>query len=99
MAERTTGTDAQAEKVHRAGAFDIRNFIGMLIGIFGVVLLLAAVFDSEAALAKTDGVRINLWAGLGMVATAIVFFVWARLRPVVVPQGTTSEGGPTTGAH
>ena len=76
----TTGT------AHRAGAFDIRNFIGMLIGIFGVVLLLASIFDSEAEIAKADGVRVNLWAGLGMVITALVFFAWARLRPVVVPE-------------
>lgn len=78
----TTGTP------HRAGAFDIRNFIGMLIGIFGVVLVLASFFDSAADIAKADGVRVNLWAGVGMILTALVFFAWARLRPVVVPEDT-----------
>ncbi len=84
----TTGATGDGTKVRRAGAFDIRNFIGMLIGIYGVVLVLAAIFDSEAGLAKTDGVQINLWAGIGMVVTALVFFTWARLRPVVVPEDT-----------
>lgn len=98
MAENTGTTGATSSatgdgaKARRAGAFDIRNFIGMLIGIYGVVLVLAAIFDSEAGLAKTDGVNINLWAGIGMLVTALAFFTWARLRPVVVPpdSGTSS---------
>ncbi|ROR91616.1 hypothetical protein [Nocardioides aurantiacus] len=88
MAEKMSGADAQAERTRKAGAFDIRNFIGMLIGIFGVVLLIASIFDSAADIAKADGVRVNLWAGAGMVLTALVFFAWARLRPVVVPEDT-----------
>lgn len=82
MAEHETETTGNARK---AGAFDIRNFIGLLIGIYGVVLLITSFFDDAAEIAKADGVRINLWAGLGMTVVAIGFFVWARLRPVVVP--------------
>ncbi|WP_445256895.1 hypothetical protein [Nocardioides aurantiacus] len=84
----TGGASTGTTGARKAGAFDIRNFIGMLIGIFGVVLLLASIFDSEADIAKADGVRVNLWAGAGMVLTALVFFAWARLRPVVVPEDT-----------
>ena len=54
MAEKMSGADAQAERTRKAGAFDIRNFIGMLIGIFGVVLLIASIFDSAADIAKAD---------------------------------------------
>jgi hypothetical protein len=99
MAENTHKSSATPDAAPRqAGAFDIRNFIGMLIGIYGVVLVLASIFDSEAGLAKTDGVRINLWAGIGMVVTALVFFTWARLRPVVVPADTgTSSTSDTSG--
>lgn len=94
----TSSTTGDGAKARRAGAFDIRNFIGMLIGIYGVVLVLAAIFDSEAGLAKTDGVQVNLWAGIGMVVTALVFFIWARLRPVVVPADTgTSSTADTPG--
>lgn len=86
MAEHDTGT---TEPVRKAGAFDIRNFIGLLIGIYGVVLLITSFFDDAAQIAKADGVRINLWAGLGMTIVAIGFFVWARVRPVVVPVHAT----------
>lgn len=80
------------ETPHKAGAFDIRNFIGMLIGFFGLVLVLVAIFDTpQAELQRADGVRLNLWAGLGMLVAAAVFLVWARLRPVIVP--AASETG------
>ena len=94
MAERTAAhdgatndgsTDDGSARAHRAGAFDIRNFIGLLIGIYGLVLVIASFFDSGKELSKADGVRINLWAGLGMLVVAGAFVLWARLRPVVVP--------------
>jgi uncharacterized membrane protein YidH (DUF202 family) len=74
------------EEVHRAGAFDIRTFIGSLIGIYGVVLVVVGlVGTSDKQLAKSDQLNINLWAGIGMVVVAVFFLVWARLRPVVIP--------------
>ncbi|WP_030485839.1 hypothetical protein [Nocardioides aequoreus] len=69
-----------------AGAFDIRNFIGLLLGLYGVILVVAQFLDSEEQLAKADGLRVNLWTGLALLVTALVFFVWARLRPIVVPE-------------
>ncbi len=69
-----------------AGAFDIRNFIGLLLGLYGVILVAAQFLDSEEQLAKADGLRVNLWTGLALLATALVFAVWARLRPIVVPE-------------
>ncbi len=79
---------------HQAGTFDIRVFIAMLIGVYGVVLLvLGLVGTPEEQLARADGLNINLWAGLGMVVAAALFVLWARLRPVVVPDH--HEGGNT----
>ena len=80
-------TDSQDTSTGKktAGAFDIRMIISMLIGLYGVVLVITGlVATSDADLDKADGVNINLWAGLGMVAVAAVFLVWARLRPIVV---------------
>ena len=78
--------DAAGEATHQAGAFDIRTFIALLIGIYGVVLVATGLFGTtEEALAKADGLNINLWAGLGMVVVAALFQIWARARPVVVP--------------
>jgi hypothetical protein len=68
-----------------AGAFDIRNIIGTLLGIYGVVLVIAGLFmDTEEA--KTGGINANLWAGLALFIAAVVFLSWARLRPIVVPE-------------
>ena len=73
-------------RVHKAGAFDMRNFIAALIGIYGVVLVIYGIIGSSAAqLKKADNVNINLWAGIGMIVVAAIFIIWARLRPVVVP--------------
>jgi hypothetical protein len=68
-----------------AGAFDIRNIIGLLLGIYGLVLLLAGLFlDAEEE--KTGGVNANLWTGIGLLVAAAVFLAWARLKPIVVPE-------------
>ena len=69
--------------VQTAGAFDIRNFIGTLLGLFGLVLVAMGLFafgPEEAA--KTDGLNANLWAGLAMVLVAVLFIVWTRLDPI-----------------
>ncbi len=51
-----------------------------------MVLVATGLFGtSEEALAKADGLNINLWAGLGMVVVGALFQIWARARPVVVP--------------
>lgn len=76
----------RGQKAKRAGAFDIRTFIGLLIGIYGVVLVAdGLVGTSEAELARAGGLNINLVAGIGMVLVAVAFLVWAKVRPVVVP--------------
>lgn len=82
-----TTTTSTTEAPHRAGAFDIRTFIALLIGVYGVVLVVAGlVGTSETELDKSDGLNINLIAGIGMVVVSAVFLAWARLRPVVVPE-------------
>jgi membrane-bound ClpP family serine protease len=75
-----------ATQKRTVGLFDIRFIIGGLIGLYGVILILLGLFNaSDDELAKGDGLNINLWAGLGMLAVGIAFGVWARLRPVIVP--------------
>ena len=82
-----TGSTSTAEAPHRAGAFDIRTFIALLIGVYGLVLVVAGlVGTSETELDKSDGLNINLIAGIGMVAVSAAFLAWARMRPVVVPE-------------
>ena len=76
--------EKQTGAPHKAGAFDIRNIIGALMGVYGVILTLAGLFADQAP-DKTGDVNANLWTGLALVAVAAVFIGWARLKPIVVP--------------
>ena len=90
MTERDTSSPRRT-----AGAFDIRNIIGTLLGIYGVVLLLAGLFmDPEVG--KTGGVNANLWTGLALAVAAVVFLAWARLRPIAVPEHVEPVGDDPT---
>ena len=79
-------------RTHTAGAFDIRNIIGGLIGVYGVILVLMGLFGDKE-LDKTGGVNANLWSGIVMLAVGGAFLLWARLRPVVVPEDPDGEPG------
>jgi hypothetical protein len=73
-----TGTrEAQA-----ANLFDLRRIIGGLFLLYGVVLTIVGLGDSHAEVAKAAGVRINLYAGLGMLALGAAFVAWGLLRPL-----------------
>ncbi len=75
-----------------AGALDIRNIIGALLGIYGLVLIVMS-FVSDQELAKTGGINANLYAGIGLAVVAAAFLGWARLRPIVVPADVVAEHG------
>jgi len=83
---------------HKAGAFDIRVFIASLIGIYGIVLVIAGLVQGSDQLIKSRGVNINLWAGIGMLIFSASFLLWARLRPVVVHVVPPSDDRPPS-AH
>ncbi|MBN6034312.1 hypothetical protein [Amycolatopsis sp. 195334CR] len=74
----------------RAGGFDIRLIIALLLGVYGLVLLVMGIgFTTEEELNRADGLNINLWAGIGMLVVTAGFVVWAKLRPLVVPPSAT----------
>jgi drug/metabolite transporter (DMT)-like permease len=85
-------------KKQSAGAFDVRNVIGGLIGFDGVVLLLVAFFGQDEP-EKTGGVDANLWAGLAMLVFGLAFALWSRLRPVVVQPGAHVSGEERPPGH
>ncbi|WP_020657318.1 hypothetical protein [Amycolatopsis benzoatilytica] len=77
----------------KAGAFDIRLIIALLLGVYGVILtIMGAGFTSDADLKKAADVNINLWSGIGLLAATAVFVLWAVLRPLAVPE--TKEESP-----
>jgi hypothetical protein len=84
--ESEVSQSAGSEQKHDAGAFDVRNIIAALIGLYGIVLVIVGLVDrSKAAMAKTGDVNANLWAGIVMVVVAAGFAAWSRIRPIVVP--------------
>ena len=82
---RTGDGAAQTGRAHKAGAFDVRNIIGALMGVYGVALTIAGLVG-DPELDKTGDVNANLWTGLALLVVALLFLGWARLRPIVVPE-------------
>ena len=75
--------------------FDIRNIIGALLAIYGVLLTIAGLApglvashdETSGAGNKVElyiGTDANWWVGIALLAVAAVFVAWAALRPVVV---------------
>jgi hypothetical protein len=88
----STATDGSSKRPRRAGAFDIRIFIAMLIGIYGLVLIAMGLFStSDSDLVRSDDINVNLWAGIGMAVASAVLITWAMLRPLVVAPDTDSK--------
>jgi drug/metabolite transporter (DMT)-like permease len=69
--------------------FDLRYVIGVLLGVYGVILVIRGALDGPEQLARAAGTAINLWTGIGLLVVAAVFLAWARLRPLGID--TTEE--------
>jgi len=93
MTDPASQDKADARNVGSASSklFDLRLLIGGLFTLYGVMVGVAGLFDSAADLRKSGGLRINLWAGLGMLALGLLFLLWAYLRPVQHPVKDDSE--------
>jgi hypothetical protein len=90
---------AQGEELEKVSAaarlFDVRRVIGGLFVVYGVIVALLGLFDSKAEIAKAQGVRINLWMGLAMLALGLLMLLWLRLNPPKAPDLSDPDaGGP-----
>jgi hypothetical protein len=94
MAEETNRPDderlGQGEDLEKVSAaarlFDVRRVIGGLFVVYGVIVTLLGLFDSQSEIDKAQGVRINLWMGLAMLALGLLMLLWLRLNPTKVPE-------------
>jgi len=77
-------TEDQKKVSAAARLFDVRRVIGGLFVVYGVIVTLLGIFDSSAEIEKAQGVRINLWMGLAMLALGGFFLLWLRLSPTEV---------------
>lgn len=74
--------------------FDVRSVIGWLFVAYGVIVGVLGLFDDQAEIDKAEGVRINLWMGLAMLALGLGMLLWLRLNPPKpVPSEPVEEPG------
>nr|WP_221462971.1 hypothetical protein [Streptomyces olivoverticillatus] len=68
-----------------ARLFDVRRIIGGLFTLYGLVVTIAGLTASDADIKKAQGINLNLWTGVGMLALGLLFFLWLILRPTPPP--------------
>jgi hypothetical protein len=91
MSDNGSQPESQPESQKKAGAFDIRVVIALLISIYGVALTVLGITADPQQVNKAAGININLWGGIAMLVFAACFVLWARLRPIVVPVEKEAE--------
>ncbi|MBU2666522.1 hypothetical protein KOI35_23730 [Actinoplanes bogorensis] len=87
MTEKNNQVDEQKLSA-AARLFDVRRVIGGLFVVYGVIVTLIGLFDSQAEIDKAEGVRINLWMGIGMLVLGLLFLLWLRLNPPKTPDAS-----------
>ncbi|MCK7626223.1 hypothetical protein MUU72_24480 [Streptomyces sp. RS10V-4] len=95
-------SELERQSATAARLFDIRRIIGGLFTLYGVIVTVAGLTASDADLRKAQGVNINLWTGLGMLALGVFFLAWLALRPAAAepdgrPDGQDDGRGGTAG--
>jgi hypothetical protein len=70
----------------KVSLFDVRNIVGALMFLYGVILLLASFATSDADKAKADGINANLWVGLVLLVFGALMVAWAVTRPIEVDE-------------
>jgi sulfite exporter TauE/SafE len=80
MSEQTPESSMRAAQA--ANLFDLRRIIGGVFVVYGLLLTVLGLFDSQKEIDKAAGVNINLWAGLGMLVFGLLMIAWALWRPL-----------------
>ena len=78
-AEKSVSDDAAARA---ANLLDIRRIIGLLLGVYGVILVVLGLGASDADIDKAAGINLNLWTGVALLVCAALFVAWALIRPL-----------------
>ena len=80
MSEMSEPDSKRAAKA--ANLFDLRRIIGGVFLMWGILLTILGITESDAEIEKAAGININLYAGLGMLVVAIIFLLWAFTHPL-----------------
>ena len=97
MAAKVELTPEEARNWRLAKLFDLRSFIGSLFTIFGILVTIAGIAASPAAIDKAAGINLGLWVGLVMLIMGLLFLAWVLLKPPVPI--TTAEAEATRKAR
>ncbi|MDY6049680.1 MAG: hypothetical protein SPI77_03835 [Corynebacterium sp.] len=85
--QKTPAEPSVVTEQQHAGAFDLRNVIGALIGLYGIILIIC-YFALDPGINPDTGLPKesvdNLVSGVAMLAVAVIFMVWAKFRPIIV---------------
>ena len=83
LIEQSEQAEMDAQRAAKAARlFDIRRLIGGLFLIYGVILVVLGVGESDKSIAKSADINVNLYAGLGMLVVAVFFIAWGLMRPL-----------------
>jgi hypothetical protein len=74
--------------------FDLRVLIAGLFLLYGVILIVVGIFDTAGEVAKADGIRINVWTGIGMAVLGALFALWVVVRPLKAPKPAPGDEPP-----
>src|SRR3954462_3699555 len=82
-----------------ANLFDLRRIIGGVFVVWGVLLTVLGLTESDAEIKKAADININLLAGLGMLVVGIIFLVWAFTHPLgrELREASEEPGGSSRG--
>jgi hypothetical protein len=91
--------ESETRAQRAANLFDLRRIIGGVFLVWGVLLLILGLTDSDAEANKAAGININLWAGLGMLVVGLIFMAWAFTRPLGQELTDSEEASRSVGSH
>ncbi|MEU2423914.1 hypothetical protein ABZ619_23290 [Streptomyces sp. NPDC007851] len=84
-------TELEGRSTTAARIFDLRRIIGGLFVLYGIIVTITGITDSQAEIDKAQGININLWTGIGMLLLGVFFLVWLWLRPTPPPLPPVEE--------
>jgi hypothetical protein len=95
--------DEELKRVSSAARlFDVRRVIGGLFVVYGLIVTVIGLFDTKSEIDKAQGVRINLWMGLAMLALGLLMLLWLWVNPTKTPdlsQEPAADAGPEASAE
>ena len=81
-------TPEQRRVAMLAKVFDLRNFIGSLFAVFGVIVALYGLFGvHRSEIDKAGGLNVSLWTGVVMLVVGLGFIAWTFLAPPEILHG------------